>query len=426
MIRKRRTKIVTTLGPGARDRDFIRALARAGADVFRLNFSHGSHEEHRIRHGWIRSVEEELGRPLGIMMDLQGPKLRIGRFQNGGTQLAKGSRFNLYLSETLGDDGGVAMPHPELFAIMQPGLELLLNDGRVHLRVMTVDEGSVETEVIVGGLLSDRKGINVPAAMLPLAALTDKDIADMEFGLELGVDWCALSFVQRPEDLTEARKLIRGRAALMAKIEKPQAVENLDAIIDIADGIMVARGDLGVEYTPERVPPLQKRLVQACREQGKPVVVATQMLESMIDAPMPTRAEASDVANAIYDGADAVMLSAETAVGAYATEAVLMMDRIACVTEEDPGYLRWIGAHTLNYHLDDRDAVSKAAVDIATSRQFAALVAFTATGSSAVRLARARPPLPILGLTPNIAVARRLTLVWGVHSVRTGDVVWFK
>nr|CRH08284.1 Pyruvate kinase [Candidatus Magnetococcus massalia] len=418
----RRTKIVATLGPNAQSRDFIKHLALSGVDVFRLNFSHGAHEDHRKRHGWIRSCEEELGRPLGIMMDLQGPKLRIGTFKDSEVMLNRGQNFRLYRNDIEGDETGVTLPHNELFQVMRPGLELLLNDGRVVLRVMEVDDEGVDCEVRVGGVISDRKGLNVPAAMLPIKPLTKKDLTDLEFGLELGIDWCALSFVQRPEDLREARKLIKGRAALLAKIEKPQAVENLDEIVQVADGLMVARGDLGVEYTPERVPAVQKRLIRACREQCKPVIVATQMLESMIDAPIPTRAEASDVANAIYDGADAVMLSAETAVGSYACNAVSVMDRIALVTEQDPDCLERIANTPLAFDLSDSDAISKAASDIALSRDCKAIVAFTKTGVTSQRVSRTRTPLPLLSLTPDINTARRLTMVWGVHSVNTGDV----
>ncbi|MEG3641565.1 pyruvate kinase [Magnetococcus sp. PR-3] len=418
----RRTKIIATLGPNAQNREFIKHLALSGVDTFRLNFSHGTHDDHRKRHNWIRSVEEELGRPLGIMMDLQGPKLRIGTFEADEVELVRGQNFALYKEERTGDINGVTLPHDELFQVMRPGLELLLNDGRINLRVMEVEEYGVCCEVRVGGILSDRKGLNVPAAMLPVKALTDKDLADLEFGLELGIDWCALSFVQRPEDLREARKLIRGRAALLAKIEKPQAVENLEEIVKVTDGVMVARGDLGVEYTPERVPAVQKRLIRLCREQCKPVIVATQMLESMIDAPIPTRAEASDVANAIYDGADAIMLSAETAVGSYACNAVSVMDRIARVTESDPDCLQR-NLHTpLSFDNSDNDAISKSARDVAMSRGCQAIVAFTKTGSTALRVSRTRAPVPILGLTPDIRVARRLTMVWGVHSVNTSDV----
>ncbi|HNG49202.1 MAG TPA: pyruvate kinase, partial [Plasticicumulans sp.] len=337
MHRLRNAKIVATLGPASSAPDTIRALFDAGADVFRLNFSHGSHEDHRARLERIRAIERETGRPVGVLADLQGPKLRVGTFAHGPVTLAEGAAFRLDLErDRPGDAGRVAMPHPEIFAALTEGAELLLDDGRLRLRVERCGPGYADTRVIAGGLLSERKGVNVPDVVLPLSALTAKDRADLDFALELGVDWIALSFVQRAADLDELRALVRGRAGLVAKLEKPAAIASLDAIVAASDALMVARGDLGVELPPEQVPAIQKRIVRACRRAGKPVIVATQMLESMVGAPVPTRAEASDVATAIYDGADAVMLSAESASGRFPLEAVAMMDRIIARTEADP------------------------------------------------------------------------------------------
>ncbi|HMZ10504.1 MAG TPA: pyruvate kinase [Plasticicumulans sp.] len=341
MHRLRNAKIVATLGPASSAPDTIRALFDAGADVFRLNFSHGSHEDHRARLERIRAIERETGRPVGVLADLQGPKLRVGTFAHGPVTLAEGAAFRLDLErDRPGDAGRVAMPHPEIFAALTEGAELLLDDGRLRLRVERCGPGYADTRVIAGGLLSERKGVNVPDVVLPLSALTAKDRADLDFALELGVDWIALSFVQRAADLDELRALVRGRAGLVAKLEKPAAIASLDAIVAASDALMVARGDLGVELPPEQVPAIQKRIVRACRRAGKPVIVATQMLESMVGAPVPTRAEASDVATAIYDGADAVMLSAESASGRFPLEAVAMMDRIIARTETDPEGLK--------------------------------------------------------------------------------------
>lgn len=337
MHRNRKAKIVATLGPATPDRAGIEALFRAGVDVFRLNFSHGSHADHQTRARILRDLERDSGRPISILLDLQGPKLRIGTFGQGPIQLQAGQPFELDLQRELpGDEARVALPHPEIFAALTVGSDLLLDDGRVRLRVERCDERSATTRVITGGPLSDRKGVNVPDVVLPLSALTEKDRADLEFGLKLDVDWVALSFVQRPEDIEEVKALVAGRAGVIAKLEKPAAILQLDAIVEASDAIMVARGDLGVEMPAEQVPSIQKRIVRECRRRGRPVIVATQMLDSMVAAPVPTRAEASDVATAIYDGADAVMLSAESASGLYPVEAVSIMDRIICQTETDP------------------------------------------------------------------------------------------
>jgi len=345
MRRPGNTKIVATLGPTSDTPELIRALAEAGADVFRLNFSHGAHEDHRRRFAAVRAVEKQVNRPIGILMDLQGPKLRVGKFASGPIQLQAGGAFRLDLDPQPGDTRRVQLPHPEIFAAIHAGTELLLNDGRMRLQVQDCGADFAETQVLVGGELSDHKGVNVPGVRLPLSPLTAKDRQDLAYGLELGVDWVALSFVQHPEDIEELRALVGERAAILAKLEKPLAVEeHLEAIVERVDAIMVARGDLGVEVPPEHVPVLQKRIIQCCREAGKPVVVATQMLESMIQAPLPTRAEASDVATAVYDGADAVMLSAETAAGQYPLEAVAIMNRIILEVERDPYYRKLLDA----------------------------------------------------------------------------------
>ena len=419
----RRTKIVATLGPASQDEAVLHKLVAAGVNVFRLNFSHGTHEEQRERYNLVRRVEKAAGRPIGILMDLQGPKLRIGTFASGRITLSKGDTFRLHLEQRVGDQDGVCLPHKEIFDVMTIGNELLVDDGKVRLRVKDIQPGIATTEVMVGGVISDRKGVNVPDTQLPISALTEKDRADLVFGLELGVDWVALSFVQRAEDMLEARELVQGRAAVLAKLEKPSALEELEKIIAVSDAVMVARGDLGVELPPERVPSIQKRIVEAARSQGRPVIVATQMLESMINAPVPTRAEASDVATAIYDGADAVMLSAETAAGSYPVEAVEVMGRIISETENDERYRRLLKVYPIEGETSDADAIACAASQIATLRHCRAIVTFTSTGSTTLRAARVRGEVPILGLTPSHHVARMLSLVWGVYSVQTRDVV---
>ena len=422
MRRMRQARILATLGPSSSDTARIRALHAAGADVFRLNFSHGTHQDHADRYRQIREIEHDTGRPIGILMDLQGPKLRVGRFADGPVQLRPGARFRLDLDPTPGNGSRAPLPHPEIFAALHPGTDLLLDDGKIRLRVEHCGPDHADTTVLVGGTLSDRKGVNVPGVILPISPLTDKDLRDLEFGLELGVDWVALSFVQRPEDIVEARRLIGDRAWIMAKLEKPSAIEHLDAIVAQADGVMVARGDLGVELPPQQVPVLQRRIVRACRHAGKPVVVATQMLESMINAPIPTRAEASDVATAIYDGADAVMLSAESASGQYPLEAVSIMDRIIGEVESDPTWRRALeGTHTAP-EPNTPDAICAALRQVSALLAPVATVAYTASGFSTLRAARERPPAPILGLTPHLSTARRLALVWGVHPVPFEEV----
>ena len=421
MRRDRSAKIVATLGPSSSTKERIAELAEAGVDVFRLNFSHGSHEEHKARFDAVREVERERERPIGILMDLQGPKLRVGHFERGRVGLRRGETFRLDLDETIGNQNRVCLPHPEIFEAIHPGVELLLDDGKIRLKVDNCGSDFAETTVVAGGGLSNNKGVNVPNVILPISAMTSKDIQDLMFGLELGADWVALSFVQRPEDMAEARRLVAGRAALMAKIEKPAAIDSLSEIIDLADGIMVARGDLGVEMPPEVVPGLQKRVVRGCRDAGKPVIVATQMLESMISAPAPTRAEASDVATAIYDGADAVMLSAESAAGEYPVEAVQMMARIISSVEADELYRSHLEAHHAVAERTPADAITLAAGQVAHTMQAGCIVTYTTSGATAIRASRERPDRPILGLITRMPTARKLALAWGVHAVFTED-----
>ena len=417
----RRAKILATLGPSSSTQERIRRLFDAGADAFRLNFSHGTHDQHAEHYRNVRAVEEATGRPIAVVIDLQGPKLRVGRFHEGRVQLQEGAPFRLDLEPAPGDERRVSLPHPEIFRVAAPDTELLLDDGRIRLCVTEASEDAIETRVLIGGTLSDSKGVNLPKVVLPLSAITAKDRQDLQYGLDLGADWIALSFVQRPDDVAEARRLIAGRAAIMVKIEKPSAVERLDEIIDLADGIMIARGDLGVELPPEDVPGLQKRMIRAAREAGKPVVVATQMLESMISAPAPTRAEASDVATAVYDGADAVMLSAETAVGAYPVEAVGIMDRILTKVEHDPLYRSYLDAYHAEAEATSADAISAAARQVAGLMGSAAIVTYTTSGATALRASRERPEQPILGLMTRLAAARRLALAWGLHGVVCED-----
>ena len=425
-MRERKGKIVATLGPASSTPDTVRALFDAGADVFRLNFSHGTRDDHRAAHAAVRGVEAAVGRPIGMLTDLQGPRLRIGAFAGGAVELAEGARFRLDLDPAPGDRGRAPLPHPEVFAAVAPGVELLLDDGRIRLRIDGVAADHAETTVTAGGRLSDRKGVNVPGAVLPMSALSDKDREDLEFALDLGVDWVGLSFVQRPEDVHAARDIIGGRAGIVAKIEKPAAIDRLHDIIEAADGIMVARGDLGVELPLEEVPGLQKRILRAARSAGRPVIVATQMLESMVRAPLPTRAEISDVASAVYDGADAVMLSAESAVGDHPVEAVAMMDRIVRQVERDPLYEALVRTDTAGPDATAADAITAAARQVAETLNAAAVVTFTTSGSTTLRAARERPRVgAIIGLTTRIATARRLALVWGVHCVQAEDAQGF-
>ncbi len=425
MRRVRHAKIIATIGPATASEGRIAELFEAGADIFRLNFSHGTYEGHKEAFEAIRKMEMKFFRPISVIADLQGPKLRLGEFAGGSAYLKAGAAFRLDLAADLGDQVRAPLPHPEVFAAVEPGTELLLDDGKIRLAVRSCGADFAETEVVTGGLLSDHKGVNVPDAVLDFSALTDKDRRDLAFALDLGVDWIALSFVQRPEDLAEARRLIGGRAALMAKLEKPSAVGHLFEIVDLADAVMVARGDLGVEVPPEDVPALQKRIVRACRYAGKPVVVATQMLDSMVNAPTPTRAEASDVATAVYDGGDAVMLSAETAIGDHPEAAVAMMDRIIRRVEQDPPYRKIMNAEHAAPEATSSDAITAAARQVAETIDAAVIVTFTSSGSTTLRAARERPSVPILGLTTSARTARELALVWGVHSVMVPDLESF-
>ena len=422
MRRHRKAKIIATLGPASSRPETVRALFEAGADVFRLNFSHGTSKEHHACIERIRELEVETGRPIGVLLDLQGPKLRLGKFEKNPVRLNTGDRFRLDLDGSPGDWTRAPLPHPEIFAALEPGVDLLLDDGLVRLQVTSCGRDYAETEIKVGGDIGDHKGVNVPSVVMPLAPLTKKDRGDLAFGLELGVDWVALSFIQRPEDFVELRELVEGRARVLSKLEKPAAIEKLDEIVELSDAVMVARGDLGVELPPEDVPSVQKRIIRACRQAGKPVVVATQMLDSMIRAPVPTRAEASDVATAVYDSADAVMLSGETAVGQYPVEAVAMMDRIISRVECDPHYRRGIEATTPGPERTTADAICDALRNIAGILSAAATVTYTDSGFTSLRAARERPEAPILSLTPHITTARRLSMVWGVHSVQTEEL----
>lgn len=422
MRRERNTKILSTLGPATSNEKSIRELYDAGADAFRLNFSHGSHNDHRKTLEIIRKVEADVGRPIAILMDLQGPKLRVGKMADGKVLLKEGQKYRFDLDPAEGNGKRAPLLHPEVFSVLAKGSILLLDDGKLSARVDKAGSDFAEVTMMNGGTLSNHKGLNVPNVVLPLSAMTQKDRDDLQFGLEIGVDWVGLSFVQRPDDVAELRKLVAGRAAIMTKMEKPAALQRLDEIIDLSDGVMVARGDLGVECPPEDVPGLQKQIVRTCRAKGKPVVVATQMLESMISSPAPTRAEASDVATAVYDGADAVMLSAETAVGEYPIQAVKIMDRIVRKTESHP-YYREIRDHE---HIDlertAADAITAAAHQVANTIDAAAIVTFSSSGSTTLRAARERPEKPILGSTPHEFIARRMVLVWGVHSKIMPDV----
>jgi len=415
-MRGRRAKIVATVGPASASPEMLRALFLAGVDTFRLNFSHGTQDDHANVHATIRALERDMQQPIGILMDLQGPKIRVGTLRDKTITVRAGESVRFVRSGSAGDRSAIPLPHPEIFAALAPGDDLLIDDGRVRVRARSLDKDSIDADVIVGGAISNHKGVNLPGTILDLSPLTPKDRADLEFGLRLGVDWVALSFVQKPSDMIEARALTGERAGLMAKIEKPAALERIDDIIQLSDAIMVARGDLGVEIPHEEVPGRQKELVRACRLAVKPVIVATQMLDSMVAAPTPTRAEASDVATAIYDGADAVMLSAESATGQYPREAVEMMDRIIRSTEQHKMYRSIIEATQPNEEQTPPHAVAAAAADLASAIRAAAIVAYTASGTTAARVARKRPRVPIVATTTSVAVSRRLCLLWGAHS----------
>lgn len=421
MRRDRRTKILATLGPASENPEMIAKLFQAGADVFRLNMSHLPREKLKERVEMIRAVEAKFKRPIAILADLQGPKLRVGAFEGDSAMLVPGQNFTLDADKTPGSKDRVHLPHPEILSSLEPGHTVLIDDGKLRLRVKSVKQGSATTTVEVAGKISNRKGVSLPDTTIPVAAMTDKDRSDLEAALDAGVDWIALSFVQRPEDVAEVKKVARGRALVMSKLEKPQAITRLDEIMEISDAVMVARGDLGVEMPLEKVPGIQKRIIRAARRLGKPVVVATQMLESMITSPVPTRAEVSDVATAVYDGADAVMLSAESASGQYPIDAVATMSRIAEEVEQDQNY--WSIMRTLNAEPEatGSDAIAAASHQIADTLNIKTVAAWTFSGSTAFRIARERPNSTVIALTPSQNTARRLALVWGVHSIRTKD-----
>jgi len=426
MHRQRCTRIIATLGPSSSDVKTIKKLSDAGADVFRLNMSHGDHSTISQMHLAIREVENSTGRAIGILADLQGPKLRVGVFDGDSAELVHGETFILDMEDKPGNQNRVCLPHPEIYQVVEKGTDLLLDDGKIRLKINKVEDGRITTEVTVGGIISNRKGVNVPSAILPLSALTKKDKKDLAFVLNLGVDWIALSFVQRPEDVQEARDIIGDNASVLAKLEKPAALYALDEIIALSDAVMVARGDMGVEMPMEEVPAKQKKIIRHARRAGKPVVVATQMLESMISSPVPTRAEVSDVANAVFDGTDAIMLSAESAAGEYPVEAVSYMDRIARKVEQEPSYRKAQDRRETRLEPTSADALSAAAKQVATTLEAAVIVTYTTSGSTAIRAARERPKTSLLVLTPNQTTARRLTLVWGLNCVHTKDAVNFQ
>ena len=426
MRRHRSVKVVATLGPTSSDYDTIKELYMAGADVFRLNMSHGSHGQVKIWHETIRMVERDVQRPIAILADLQGPKLRVGSFAGGKAELKANDLFRLDMCDNKGDAKRVQLRHKEIYSVLKPGSSILINDGKIRLEVIEGGANHLNCKVVVGGTISNNKGVNIPDTELPLKALSSKDKGDLEFVCNLGVDWLALSFVQRAEDVEEAIKLIKGRAAVMSKIEKPTAVKNFDSILKVSDGIMVARGDLGVELPVQNIPPIQKQLIRKCREFAKPVIVATQMLESMIDSPIPTRAEVSDVATAIYEGADAVMLSAESAAGHFPIEAVTTMDSIAIEVENDPNHRVILAAQREGKKQSIADAIVSAAREISETTEIKAICCFSQSGTTALLVARERPHVPIIAMTSLINTARRLCLTWGAHSVMTEELDRFK
>ncbi len=415
-------KIVATLGPASANPETLNAMFDAGVNVFRLNFSHGEVADHKRSVEMIRAMETEKDTAIGIIADLQGPKLRIGNLADGEIHLTEGNTFHLDLDPTEGNEERVCVPHPEVFLVLKAGNEILLNDGRIRLEVTMAGEARAETIVRTGGTLSSRKGLNLPNVILPLSAITEKDVNDLRHALEMEVDWVALSFVQRPEDVEKARKLVDGRAGLISKLERPGAIDRLDNIVALSDALMIARGDLGVELPPEAVPMLQKRIIDTCRKAGRPVIVATQMLESMIHAPTPTRAEASDVATAIYDGTDAVMLSAETATGKYPVESVAIMQRIIMEVEQNQLYVEHMEESRRPPKRTEADAITAAARQVAQTLNAAAIVSFTMSGYSTLKAARERPSVPILSLTPTQWLSRRMALVWGTTCKAAPDI----
>lgn len=423
MRRHRFAKIVATLGPATSTFEKIEQLFLAGADNFRFNFSHGSHDDHQMRYDMVRAVEEKYNRPLGVIADLQGPKLRIGVFQDTEIILKSGDHFQFDLNPEPGSSERVYLPHPEIFQALTPGSDVLVDDGRVHLKIVSSTKETALGQVITGGAVSNRKGVNVPHVHLPISSLTEKDHIDLQFALKMGADWIALSFVQKPEDVQELRKLLRGRVGIISKLEKPMAIDHLEEIVSCSDAIMVARGDLGVEMAAEKVPGIQKRIISACRQAGCPVIVATQMLDSMVHAPVPTRAETSDVATAIYDGADGVMLSAESASGSYPVESVSMMSRIITSVENDPFYGKMLDTFRAEAPATPSDAIAVAVRHVAQQLSSRVIVTLTAGGTTTMRVARERPLASLLSLTPQVSIARRLALIWGAHSVVVDNLV---
>ncbi len=410
----RKVKIIATLGPASNNSQTIQSLVKAGVNVFRVNMSHGEHDQHKKSIDLIREAEKKLEQPIAILADLQGPKLRIARFKEGQVFLEKGQEFVLDLEPKPGNSNRVTFPHPEIFPHILSGMTVLLNDGNIRLKVTLANHSEIQTEVLEGGTLSDNKGVNLPDTELPIPALTKKDKKDIDFLIGTSVDYVGLSFVQRPEDVLDLKRILGGRKAVLSKIEKPQAIDNLEEIIDLSDGIMVARGDLGVEMSPEKVPPIQKKIIRLSKKKGKPVVVATQMLESMIERSTPTRAEATDVATAVYDGADAVMLSAESAVGKYPVESVEMMAKIISAVEKDGQYIDNLKRLAEKADDDVSDSITAAARQLSETLEAAAIVTYTATGLTALRVSHKKPQAPILAMTNKVETSRKLCLSWGV------------
>ncbi len=417
MLRNRNTKIIATLGPSSSSPVKIHSLFQAGADIFRLNFSHGTHEDHRRRVFHIRQYEKRLGRPIAILGDLQGPKFRIGNFKNGSVLLKNNQKFSLDLNEKLGDDSRIFLPHPEIFKSVKKNNRILIDDGKIILNIQSVNSEQIVTEVINGGRISNKKGVNIPEVFVKVSSLTKKDIKDLELCLNLSLDYVALSFVQKANDLVKLKKITGDQTAIMAKFEKPLAIKRMEEILKHCDAAMVARGDLGVEMPPEEVPIIQKRLVDACRNHGKPIVVATQMLDSMVNSPSPTRAEASDVATAVFDSVDCVMLSAETALGKFPIDSVKIMDRIIRGVENDFSYRQLLESKKIKLEETTSDAISSAASQVVKTVLAKAIFTYTRSGGTAKRAARERPTVPIIGLSPERLTARQLALIWGVHNI---------
>jgi pyruvate kinase len=416
----RTTKIVATLGPATDSAEKLRKLLEAGVNVVRLNASHGSQADHARRIQAVRALAAETGVNAGILLDLQGPKIRLGTFQNEGCFLEEGSVFTITTAPVEGTNEIASTTYPEFARDVKPGDNVLLADGTVQLEVIATDGVSAKCKVIRGGWVGDRKGINLPGVHVSTPSLSEKDVADAHFGVEHGVDFIALSFVRTGKDVLRLRHLLDERNAnqpIIAKIEKPEAWQNLDSIIEEADGVMVARGDLGVEMALERVPMIQKAIIEQCRQAGRFVITATQMLESMVENPVPTRAEVSDVANAIYDGTSALMLSAETSIGKFPIEAIQMMGKIALETEAAVRRQGFTREMRLASNATTPQIIADAAFHVARSADVSAIAVTTTSGATAKLLARYRPRVPIFAFTPSEAVARRLSIVYGVEAI---------